>query len=160
MLVVLAVLAGGVAGQALRVPAGYLVGGLVGGLGAKWFSGIATLPGAGGVAVLGQLLVAYTMVCSADLSAVRSLPRLFPVAVLYAAALTGISLVFAKILEWTCHLDPLTALFAVPPGGLSGLAITGAEMGSNAPVAVLFQLVRMVFVLLIIPAVATWWIKF
>lgn len=158
-LVVLAVLGGGAAGNALGAPAGYLVGGLLGGLVAKGLVGLSALPGGGAVAVVGQVLVAYSMVCSADLSALRAFPRLFPVAVLSAAILTAVSLGLAKGLEKVCHLDPMTALFSTPPGGLTGLAVAGADLGSDSPISLLFQLVRIVFVLLVIPAVATWWTR-
>ncbi|HQH77523.1 MAG TPA: AbrB family transcriptional regulator [Synergistaceae bacterium] len=158
-LVALAVLGGGVGGNALGVPAGYLVGGFVGGLLAKGATGLDLLPGGEAVTVVGQVLVAYAMVCSADLSAWRAFPRLLPVAVLSAAVLTAASLVLAKVLEKVCHLDPMTALFSTPPGGLTGLAVAGASMGSDSPISLLFQMVRLIFVLLVIPFVASWWTR-
>ena len=71
--------------------------------------------------------------------------------------LTAASLVLAKVLEKVCHLDPMTALFSTPPGGLTGLAVAGASMGSDSPISLLFQMVRLIFVLLVIPFVASWW---
>ncbi|MCF7936439.1 MAG: AbrB family transcriptional regulator [Synergistales bacterium] len=153
-LVVAAVIAAGIAGYYSPIPAGALVGGLIGGLAAKAVLGLGvekiTL-----LSVISQMLVAYVIVERSDLSSVRMLPRYIPVAILYSLVLLCFSLVMAWVLSRWLGLDWVTAIFATPPGGLSGLGLAATEVGANAPIALLFHVIRVVLVMTLVPLVAS-----
>lgn len=144
---------GGMAGLLMKIPAGVLVGGLVAGLVYKAVSGSPSYS-TKYLSIVAQLLVAYVIVAGADISSMRTLPRLIPVAVGYSFVL----LFFSFALAWLCSrymgIDLFTALFAMPPGGLSGLGLAAAEVGANAPVVILFHVIRIVIVVLAVPVVA------
>lgn len=149
----LAVVLGGIAGCVMKIPAGVLVGGLVGGLVFKAITGVPS-HNTGMLSIVAQILVAYVIVAGADLSSMKSLPGLVPVAAGYSVLL----LTFSIFLAWLCSrfldIDLLTTLFAMPPGGLTGLGLAAAEVGANAPVVILFHLIRIVIVVLAVPIVA------
>lgn len=155
--VALAVLLGGYLGHISPIPAGGLVGGIVGGLLLKGGLGM----GESKVALLSfvsQVLVAFVIVARSDLSSLKDLHRLVPVAVLYSLCLLGVSVGFSVLIGKLFSIDPITALFATPPGGLSGLGLAATEVGANAPVAMLFHLTRIILVMTLVPVIAKWWV--
>lgn len=148
-----AVSIGGIAGYAMKIPAGALVGGIIVGLAYKFVTG--TPSGAGKyLSIISQLLVAYVIVAGADLSAVRTLPSLVPVAIGYSLVLLAFSCLFAWLCSLYLDIDLFTALFAMPPGGLTGLGLAASEVGANAPVVILFHVIRITIVVLAVPVIA------
>jgi len=155
--VALAVLGGAYLGHISPIPAGGLVGGIIGGLLLKGGLGM----GVSKVALLSfisQVLVAFVIVARSDLSCLKDLPRLVPVAVIYSLCLLGVSIGFSVIIGKFFAIDPITALFSTPPGGLSGLGLAATEVGANAPVAMLFHLTRIILVMTLVPFIAKWWV--
>jgi len=57
---------------------------------------------------------------------------------------------FAKFFD----IDLFTAFFAMPPGGLSGLGIAAVDTGANAPVVILFHIIRIVVIVIMVPLAA------
>ena len=147
----------GVAGGRLGFPAGGLVLGLVGGLTVKALLGMNVLAPLPGLSLASQILVAYVLVRSSDLVSLKDLPRLIPAALAYCILLLGFSLFLAWLFGRLCGMDFLTALFATSPGGLTGIATVAVETGANAPVTVLFNLVRLVAILVVLPLIAVFW---
>lgn len=147
----------GVAGGRLGFPAGGLVLALVGGLTVKALLGMNVLAPLPGLSLASQILVAYVLVRSSDLVSLKDLPRLIPAALAYCILLLGFSLFLAWLFGRLCGMDFLTALFATSPGGLTGIATVAVETGANAPVTVLFNLVRLVAILVVLPLIAAFW---
>lgn len=76
--------------------------------------------------------------------------------VLYSAVLIllwtiGSSLLSANILITVTHLDVQTALLSGTPGGLSEMSVAAFSYGANVPTVALLQLLRLTFIILIIP---------
>jgi len=153
ILSLIAVIAGGLAGFAAKVPAGALIGGLVAGLLVKYFTGLPD-HNTGWLSVTAQLLVAYVIVTSVDLSSLKTIPRLVPVAIAYGFILLVFSLVMAYLFAKFFDIDLFTAFFAMPPGGLSGLGIAAVDTGANAPVVILFHIIRIVVIVIMVPLAA------
>ncbi|HET7839539.1 MAG TPA: AbrB family transcriptional regulator, partial [Rectinemataceae bacterium] len=51
-------------------------------------------------------------------------------------------------------IDLRTAIYATAPGGLSGMALTAADAGADSAVSMLFQLFRLVLILVATPILA------
>ncbi len=155
--VALGVVFGGYLGHVSPIPAGGLVGGLIGGLMVKGFLGF----GVSKVALfslISQFFVAFVIVSRTDLSSLKEIPRLIPVAILYSLTLLGTSIFFSLLISRFFGVDTITALFSTPPGGLTGLGLAATEVGANAPIAMLFHLSRMILVMILVPIIAKWWI--
>ena len=147
------ILAGGLAGYFLKIPSGALVGGMVGGLVVKSFLGTGAQP-LRLLSFFSQLLVAYVIVAQADIASVKEIPRFIPVAILYSLAILGVSILFARGVSKLCGIDLMTAVYSTAPGGLSGLGLAAVEAGANAPVSLLFHVIRITVVLISIPFIA------
>ena len=52
---------------------------------------------------------------------------------------------------------PAGGLVLALVGGLTGIATVAVETGANAPVTVLFNLVRLVAILVVLPLIAVFW---
>jgi hypothetical protein len=148
------VLAGAGAGVLLRLPSGAMIGGLLGGLVAKGLLGLGVDEPIPALSVAAQIGVAYVLVRGADFAAIRSFPRLLPAALLYGLLLLGFTILMAWAFGRLCGLDFATSLFATSPGGLSGIAVVAQEAGADAPVAVLFNLCRILVILVLLPLLA------
>lgn len=144
---------GGLSGLVMKVPAGVLVGGLIAGLLYKAISGVPS-HNTRILSIVTQMLVAYVIVASSDISTMKTLPSIVPIAVCYSFILLGFSILLAWLCSRYLGIDLFTALFAMPPGGLSGLGLAAAELGANAPVVILFHVIRIIIVLLTVPLVA------
>lgn len=155
--IALAVLIGGYLGHISPIPAGGLVGGIIGGLLLKGGLGLG-LSKVPLLSFISQILVAFVIVARSDLSSLKDLHRLVPVAILYALCMLAVSVGFSVLIGRLFAIDPVTALFATPPGGLSGLGLAATEVGANAPVAMLFHLTRIILVMTLVPVIAKWWV--
>jgi uncharacterized protein len=148
----LAALIGGFVFDRLKVPAGALIGAMVG-VAAVNLSGSSTA-GTGSVlrfvafAIIGWEL--GSQVTRETLSAVRDAagPIMIVVVGLLAAA-AGLGWVLYR-----AGLDPLTSFLASSPGALSQMAALSADFGANAVVVTVVHLIRVLIVILTAPIIA------
>lgn len=70
-----------------------------------------------------------------------------------AAALVGSGLVLSRALQKALGLDTQTALLACSPAGLSQMAALSEELGSQTFIVSIFQLTRMLTVVLVLPII-------
>jgi membrane AbrB-like protein len=152
-----AVILGGAVGTVFRLPAGAMVGGLIGGLLVKGILGLGLDAKVPGLSAAAQVGIAYVLVRGTDFASVRNLPKLLPAAFAYGVLLLAITIGLAWIFSHFWGMDFMTALFATSPGGLSGMAVAAEEAGADAPISVLFNLCRIVVILIGIPLLAAWW---
>ena len=153
-LVFFAVLGGSAIGHKSGFPAGAMVGGLILGLVVKAFMNVGLDPKIEWLSFISQALVAYVIVRGSDFSSLAELPKYLPAAVAYSFSLLiftlGLAWIFSKLLK----MDFLTSLFATTPGGLTGIAIVAADMGANPAISVLFNIIRVVTILIVVPIIA------
>ena len=148
-----AVLLGGLIGHVIKMPSGIMVGGMIAGLAVK----IALAPDLDGsrwLSILSQLLVAGAIVFNSDVSSVKALPSMIPVALGYSVVMLGLGVTVALTLSRFFGMDILTSLFAASPGGLSGLGLAATESDANAPLALMFHVSRITLVLITVPILA------
>lgn len=148
-----AVALGGLIGHLCRMPSGIMVGGMIAGLAVK----IAFAPdmeSSRWLSTISQLLVAGAIVFNSDVSSVKSLPGMIPVAMGYSVVMLGFGVLVALALSRFFGMDIMTSLFASSPGGLSGLGLAATESDANAPLALLFHVSRITLVLMVVPLLA------
>ncbi len=153
-LVLFAVLGGSAIGHKSGFPAGAMVGGLILGLVVKAVMNVGLDPKVEWLSYISQALVAYVIVRGSDFSSLTELPKYLPAAIAYSFSLLVFTLGLAWVFSKICKMDFLTSLFATTPGGLTGIAIVAIDMGANPTISVLFNIVRVVTILIVVPVIA------
>ena len=151
---IMAVAAGSAVGWKIGFPAGAMVGGLLGGLIIKACFTLGLDPKIDWLSYISQALVAYVLVRGSDFSSLKELPKYLPAAAAYSFMLLFFTLGMAWLFAKVCKIDFLTSLFATTPGGLSGIAIVAVDIGADPAISVLFNLCRIITVLIAVPILA------
>ncbi len=153
IIIIAAILAGAWLGGRLKLPSGYLIGGMIAGLVVK---GI-LLQRADGqrLSIVSQILVAYVIVSNSNVEVIKQHPEVVPVALAYIFVLSAFCLGLALILNKVFHFDIRTAIFATAPGGLSGMALSMSDSGAETPISMMFHLFRMILVMVTTPLLAS-----
>lgn len=151
---ILAVVAGSAAGYKMNFPAGAMVGGLLAGLIVKAVLMIGLEAKLDWLSFLSQTLVAIVLVRGSDFSSLRDLPKYLPAAFAYSMMLLVFTLGMAWLFSHLCKMDFLTSLFATTPGGLTGIAVVAVDIGADPAISVLFNICRIVTVLIAVPVLA------
>ncbi len=154
LLIIVAILAGAWLGHKLKLPSGYLTGGMVAGLIVKGFLS-SNVPAGNALSVISQLLVAYVLVSNSDIDVIKRHPETVPIALGYIAVLTLFCFGLALVLNKVFHFDIRTAIFATAPGGLSGMALSMTDAGAETPISMMFHLFRITLVLVLTPLLAS-----
>lgn len=157
-IIIAAILVGAWLGHKLKLPSGYLTGGMILGLIAK---GVVSSNIAAGntLSIVSQILVAYVVVANSDVDIIKKHPEVVPVALGYIAVLTLFCFGLALVLNKVFHFDIKTAIFATAPGGLSSMALSMTDSGAETPISMTFHLFRMILVLILTPLLASLFVK-
>jgi membrane AbrB-like protein len=158
IIIIAAILAGAWLGNKLKIPSGYLTGGMIAGLVVKGLVS-ANVPMGNILSIVSQLLVAYVIVSNSDVEVIRRHPEVVPIALGYIAVLSLFCFGLAIVLNKVFHFDIRTAIFATAPGGLSGMALSMTDAGAETPVSMTFHLFRVVLVLIVTPLMASLFTK-
>lgn len=153
-MVLFAVLSGSAIGHKSGFPAGALVGGLLVGLVIKAVMHMGLDPKIDWLSWVSQALVAYVLVRGSDFSSIAEIPRYLPAAIAYSFSLLIFTLGLAWIFSRLCKMDFLTSLFATTPGGLTGIAIVAVDIGADPTISILFNICRIVTILIVVPIIA------
>lgn len=154
MIVILAVICGSFLGLKSGLSGGALVFGLLGGLSAKGLMRLGLDSKMEWLTWLSQCLVAYVLVRGSDFASIKDVPKYLPAAISYSLLLFVFTLGMAWLYSYMCGMDFITSMFATSPGGLSGIAVVAVEMGANATISVLFNLCRILVILVLVPLIA------
>jgi membrane AbrB-like protein len=159
ILTLLVGLGGGLLGLWLRLPAGALMGSMlaVAALGLTgWLPGETIPPTLKDLAKILIGTVVGSTVTVGTLQALReaAMPALVLTGVLVAAALAG-----GWVLSLVTKVDIATALFATAPGGSAEMTAAAESMGADARLVAALQTIRVVVVIVVVPALLAWWFK-
>jgi membrane AbrB-like protein len=153
IIIIAAILVGAWVGNKIRLPSGYLTGGLILGLVAKGIVG-GNVPYGGPISLISQMLVAYILVATSDVNSIGQHPEVVPIALVYVVALLAFTTGIAFFLNKVFHIDLLTAMYGTAPGGLSGMAITAVDAGAETAISAVFQVFRIILVMIATPLLA------
>lgn len=134
----------------LRMPGGMMVGAVIGACALNLFTGVAYIPAF--AKTVAQIIAGAFIgagVRREDLEKMRSILSATAIVILF---LFIVNLVSGLIIYRISPLDPLTALMATTPGGISEIPIIAAEMGADAAPVLTLQLVRFVMGIGIFPS--------
>lgn len=134
----------------IHVPAGYMIGAFVGVAALGIVASAVYLPDGTSVAI--QVIAGGFVGCSMERSDVKRLGRIGrPVALMLFSFLVlnfGLGL-----LVWAISpLDLTTSLMSCVPGGINDTPVVAADMGADAPVVAVMQLLRQVLGVAVIPS--------
>ncbi len=158
IVIIAAILAGAWLGNRLKLPSGYLIGGMIAGLVVKGFVS-SNVPAGSALSIVSQILVAYVIVSNSNVEVIKQHPEVVPVALGYIVVLSVFCLGLAMVLNKVFHFDIRTAIFATAPGGLSGMALSMNESGAETPISMTFHLFRMILVMILTPLLASFFYK-
>jgi len=147
---VLAGVAGGLLLTWLQVPAGTLLGSVVG---AAVATGRVT-PGQqrlnSAVRVAGLVLLGSVSAARLDPESFHTLLRLFLPVVAGVTLLLGLNVLLARRLVRRHGVDPTTAVLACAPGGFSELSVMAVREGADVATVAVVHIVRVVVVVLVV----------
>lgn len=139
--------AGGALLTALQVPAGAIVGAV---LGSAAVNGtVAGPPLAKPVRISGLIVLGCLAGARLDPDSLRRLAVLVVPLVVAAVLLLVLDGLLARLLHKRYGVDPVTALFACAPGGVSEVVVVAERAGAKLDVVVAIHLVRVLVVVLV-----------
>jgi membrane AbrB-like protein len=151
-----AAIAGGSALHLLRVPAGAMIGAMIGVALVNIMSStpVTPLPGPGRLIAYGA--IGWMLGQDIGRGALATLSRVaWPVALVVVLIVVAGGLL-GLVLHTVAGLDPATAYLATSPGGISQMAILASDSGANASLVAAVHLARVVTVVLLTPLIAQW----
>lgn len=132
-------------------------------LGALFGAAALTLSGLGTTALPTPLLNAAQLLLGVSLGVrfrrdfLQTAPRWLATVAIGTLGMVALCLLFAWGLAWATGLHPATMVLAVAPGGITEMSITAKVLQLGVPVVVVFQVFRLVAVLVLMePAFARW----
>jgi membrane AbrB-like protein len=147
------IVAGAVAGRALRIPAGPMLVPMVVGT-VLQDAGILKIELPPLLLALAYLVVGWSIGLRFSrpilIYAAKAFPRVLASILVLIASCGGLAMMLVAL----AHLDPLTAYLATSPGGADSVAIIAASTKVNVPFVMGMQIARFVFVLLTGPCIA------
>jgi uncharacterized protein len=148
----LAGVAGGLLLTALQVPAGTLLGAVLGSAVARPPAGLERSPLQTGVRVTGMVALGCVSAAGLNAHTLETMLRIAAPVVAGVAALLVLNVVLARWLVARHGLDATTAVLACAPGGFSELSVVAVKEGADVGAVAVVHLARvLVVVLLVVP---------
>lgn len=137
----------------LGLPAGAMIGAMVG-VAAVRLAGAAVTEPDSVARFLAYVAIGWVLSAGIDQSMVATLRASLPAIGIIVVGLVIVSTVIAFGLWATGLLDPMTALLASAPGGIAHMGILGTEYGANVGLITTVHLLRIGTVLIVAPVLA------
>lgn len=142
----------GLAAEVARIPAGALLGALLGAFVFAAVTGSTEMPSR--IRWIGKALIGTAIGASLQPSHLQLIGESIGVVLLGVGILISSGLMLATTLVRVWGWSPATAVVACIPGGLSEFAANASDYGADAPTVVAVHTVRILVVLIAIPPVA------
>jgi membrane AbrB-like protein len=143
--------AGGLAAFRLKIPAGLIIGSLVGVAALQIFTGAAALPA--NAKLFTQIVAGLFIgknIRRQDFAVLRPIAKY---AFITVAGVIAFSLAMGFVLYLFSGYDLVTSLFCAAPGGIIDMTLAAHDLGGDAAVVSLHQLFRFIGVVALIPAI-------
>ena len=134
----------------VKVPGGMMVGAVVGACMLNLWTDLAQMPGIAKTAA--QVVAGAYIGAGVRREDLRQMRSIVKVAAFVIACMFVVNIISGLVIYYISPLDPLTALMASTPGGLSDIPIIASEMGAEPTPVLALQLVRFVLGIAIIPS--------
>ncbi|MHC1787361.1 MAG: AbrB family transcriptional regulator [Christensenellales bacterium] len=134
----------------LKVPGGMMIGAVIGACLYNLLTGQARLDPAAKTAA--QIIAGAFIGSGVRREDLRQMKPLLKAAGIVIGCLFLINLSAGLLVQALSPLDPLTALLATTPGGVSDIPIIAADLGADAPKVLVLQLVRMIMGIGVFPS--------
>ena len=138
----------------LHVPGGLLLGAVIGVSTLNLVTGLAFLPA--NVKVLSQIVVGAFLGCTMTREHVRGLPQFWKPILCVLCGYLAMALTLGTVICHISHVDLLTALFCVSPGGLSDTPLIAMDFGATVTYVVALQMLRVIYGLAVVPSLISW----
>lgn len=135
---------GGLVLQKLKFPAGAMVGAMVAVGALNIFTGGALMPAS--VKVFTRTIAGLFVGLSMNMDMVRNMKRLFKPLLLLVGVVFCLCLGAGVTLSHVTDLDAVTSLFCVAPGGLTDMTLMTLDMGGDAAIVTVLQVMRLLSV--------------
>ena len=135
---------GGLVLQKLKFPAGAMVGAMVAVGALNIFTGGALMPAS--VKVFTRTIAGLFVGLSMNMDMVRNMKRLFKPLLLLVGVVFCLCLCAGVTLYHVTELDAVTSLFCVAPGGLTDMTLMTLDMGGDAAIVTVLQVMRLLSV--------------
>ena len=134
----------------LKIPAGLMVGGIIGVAILNIIFDVAYMPNQTTIVV--QIVAGAFIGCTMEKSDLRRLPKIIKPAAIMLGALLILNLTAGFLIYFLSPLDLVTSLMSVVPGGVSDTPIIAVDMGADGPKVAVMQLARQILGIGIFPA--------
>ncbi len=128
----------------LKFPAGMMVGALIGVGALNIMTGCAFMPAA--VKTLTKTVAGLFVGMSMTMEMVHNMKRLFKPVIVLVSVIFALCLSAGLILYRLGTLDAVTSLFSVAPGGMTDMTLMTMDMGGDAAVVAVLQVLRLLSV--------------
>ena len=128
----------------LKFPAGAMVGALIGVGALNIITGCAFMPAS--VKILTKTVAGLFVGMSMTMEMVRNMKRLFRPVIVLVSVIFMLCLSAGFLLYRLGTLDAVTALFCVAPGGMTDMTLMTMDMGGDAAVVAVLQVLRLLSV--------------
>ena len=145
---------GGFLAQTFNVPGGAAIGAMVAAAAANVTLGDQAVTVPRGLDFAALVLVGVSVGSTITREALRGALNLIFPALLILVTFLVVGLCLAYILQRWFGVEPMTALFATSPGGISSMAILAKDAGGDGFTVALIHLIRVVGVFLVVPILA------
>lgn len=142
--------AGGLLLNALQVPAGTLLGAVLGSAVARPPAGLERSGLHTGVRVTGMVVLGCVSAAGLGAHTLQTMLHILPPVVVGVAALLLLNVLLARWLVARHGLDATTAVLACAPGGFSELSVLAVKEGADVGAVAVVHLVRVLLVVLVV----------
>ena len=149
--------AGGTILYKLNFPAGMMVGALICVGALSIITGHAYMPKM--VKVVTKTVTGLFVGMNMTMDMVRNLKRLFKPAIVLVVLIIGLCIGMGVLLYFITGIDGVTALFCVAPGGMTDMTLMTMDMGGDAAVVAVLQVMRLLTVYCISMPLVKWTTK-
>ena len=145
---------GGVIASKLNIPAGYMVGSLIIVMAINLTAGHMYIPS--NLRVFVQMLSGALIGSRVTRDEIRELRYIVTPVILLLVSFVLLMLAIGSLLWLVGGLDPVTALYASAPGGVSDMGLIAGEFGANTAMVTMLQMIHLVSVVVSYPLIFKW----
>lgn len=149
LLTIVVAIVGGKIAIRLKIPAGAMIGAMVSVSAFNLSFGIATMPAE--YKILTQIATGAFIGARIKKEDILGLKEVLKPAIIIVSCMGVMNFILGYILYKNSSLDLTTALFSTAPGGMMDMSLIAHELNADSAKVVIFQLVRLISVIGVIP---------